>query len=158
MRKKIRKNIKVIKSNIKEIKKSQFFGTVINKDFQGERKKSIKINITSNQEKEKVLNEESDISSEELENLMKVINEKDNEQIYSECKKMEILEGAFNETFYEIINFELDNAKKTIENIKLKNQEKIEYMRNYIENGILIREPLFLHPEASPSSRTPKVI
>ena len=127
-----------IKLNIKESRKSQFFGTVINKDYQGERKRSIKINIPSNQEKEIVLNEESDVSSEELENLMKVINEKDNEKFYSECKKMDILEGAFNETFFEIINYELDIAKKNIENIKLNNQEKIEYVRNYIENGILI--------------------
>ena len=127
-----------IKPNIKESKKSYFFGSVINKDFPIEYKKSIKISIPPNQAKEIILNEESDISSEELENLMKVINEKDNERFYYECKKMDILEGAFNETFFEIINYELDSVKKNIENIKLNNQEKIEYVRNYIENGILI--------------------
>jgi len=126
------------RTNVRRSKKSYFFGTVINKDLLAESKKSLKISIPPNQVKEIVLNEDSDVSSEELENLMKVINEKDNEKFYSECKKNEILEDAFNETFYEIINYELDNVKKNIENIKLNNPEKIEYVRNYIENGILI--------------------
>ena len=125
------------KHNIKDSRKSQFFGSAINNDSMVS-KKTIRISIPPNQAKDIILKEESDISSEELENLMEVINEKDNERFYYECKKMNILEGAFNENFYEIVNYELDNVQKNIENIKLNNQEKIEYVRNYIENGILI--------------------
>ena len=51
---------------------------------------------------------------------------------------MNLLEDAFNEKFYYIIIYELDHIKKNLENIKLNSNEKIEYVRNYIENGLLI--------------------
>ena len=84
------------------------------------------------------LNEENDIEIKDLEYLMKIINKNDNEKFYSKCKDLNILEEGFNEKFYWIINYELDNTKKNIENIKLSNPDKIEYVRNYIENGLLI--------------------
>ena len=61
-----------------------------------------------------------------------------NEGFYEKCKNMNLLEDAFNERFFNILNYELDNIKRNIENIKLNSPEKIEYVRNYIENGLLI--------------------
>ena len=92
----------------------------------------------SNQKKTLTLKDESDIDSEDLDNLIEILEQKDEEKFYNKCKDTNILEEAFNNKFYDIINYELDNIKKFIENIKLDNPVKIEYIRNYIENGVLI--------------------
>jgi len=84
------------------------------------------------------LNEESEIDSEDLDYLVELIDQNDEEKFYSKCKEINILEEAFNNKFYDIIDYEIDNVKRFIENIKMDNPEKIEYIRNYIENGILI--------------------
>ena len=53
------------------------------------------------------------------------------------------MEDAFNEQFYNIINNELDYFKKIINKFNLNNQERIENVKNYIENGILIKNNNF---------------
>jgi hypothetical protein len=69
---------------------------------------------------------------------MKTIKQNNDEQFHNKCKENNLLEEAFNPKFYYIINYELDNVKRNIENIKLNSPEKIEYLRNYFENGLLI--------------------
>ena len=83
-------------------------------------------------------NEEEELNTEDLDELQEAIEENNNEEFYNKCKEMNILENAFNEEFYNVINNELINYKKYIENVTLNSQEKIEYLRNYIENGLLI--------------------
>jgi hypothetical protein len=81
---------------------------------------------------------ESYIDSDDLDNLLDILEQNDEEKFYSKCKNINILEEAFNNKFYDIIDYELDNIKKFIENIKMDSPVKIEYIRNYIENGVLI--------------------
>ena len=82
--------------------------------------------------------EELDLNTDELENFSKIINQNNNELFHSKCKDFNILEDAFNEKFYNIINSELDYFKNNIHKFKLNNEEKIENVKNYIENGLLI--------------------
>ena len=86
----------------------------------------------------KEFNEIDELNKEDLDELQEAIEENNNETFYNKCKEMNILENAFNEEFYNVINNELRNYKKYIENVTLNSQEKIEYLRNYIENGLLI--------------------
>ena len=103
-----------------------------------EKKNMNNLYIPPNQKKTITLKEESDIDSEDLDFLYEILEQNDEEQFYNKCKEINILEEAFNNKFYDIINYELDNTKRFIENIKLDNPLKIEYVRNYIENGILV--------------------
>ena len=91
-----------------------------------------------NKNKSKITFSENDLNSEDFDELEDAIEENNNEEFYLKCKEMDILENAFNEQFYDVINNELTNYKKNMENITLNCQEKIVYLRNYIENGLLI--------------------
>ena len=82
--------------------------------------------------------EENDIDNKNFNKLIRIISSKNNDIFISKCKKFKILEDIFCQKFYQIINYELDNIKENIENIKLNNPDKIESIRNYIENGLLI--------------------
>ena len=57
---------------------------------------------------------------------------------YYKCKDYNILEDAFNEKFYNIINSELDYFKKNIHKFKLNSKERVENVKNYVENGLII--------------------
>ena len=97
------------------------------------------INDSKNQNEDK--NEEddkSDINIEDLIDLFYIIDYNDNEDFFWKCRRLNIFEDAFNEKFYSVINNELNNSKNHIKNIKLNTPEKIEYVKNYIENGLLI--------------------
>ena len=92
----------------------------------------------SNKRRNVFFNDEEDgIDNKNLEKLNDLMNN-NNEGFYEKCKNMNLLEDAFNERFFNILNYELDNIKRNIENIKLNSPDKIEYVRNYIENGLLI--------------------
>ena len=82
--------------------------------------------------------EENDLNTDDLEDLYRIINQNNNELFYSKCKDFNIFEDAFNEKFYNIINSELDYFKNNINKFKLNNKEKVENVKNYIENGLLI--------------------
>ena len=82
--------------------------------------------------------EEYDLNIEELEDLSRIINQNNNEMFYYKCKDYNILEDAFNEKFYNIINSELDYFKKNIHKFKLNSKERVENVKNYVENGLLI--------------------
>ena len=66
------------------------------------------------------------------------MNKNNKKEFYYKCKENNILEKAFNEKFYYIINYEIDNIKTKLQNINLEQPDRIEYVRNYIENGLLI--------------------
>ena len=68
---------------------------------------------------------EFDFNTEDLEELSRIINQNNNELFHSKCKDLNILEDAFNEQFYNIINNELDYFKNNINKFKLNNQERI---------------------------------
>ena len=126
--------------NIKISKRSSYFipNYFKNKFINDAKKTSNDINIPPNKKNNIDLDEESEIDSDDLNSLIDLITENNDEYFHSKCKDMKILEDAFNEKFYYIINYELDNFRKYVENIKLNSSEKIEYVRNYIENGVLI--------------------
>ena len=82
--------------------------------------------------------EKSDLNSDDLIDLFYIIDCNDNEDFFWKCRELNLFEDAFNEKFYSVINNELNNSKNLIKNIKLNTSDKIEYVKNYIENGILI--------------------
>ena len=82
--------------------------------------------------------EEQELNTDDLEELEEAIEEDNEEIFYNKSKELNILEDSFNQNFYNIINFELENSKLNIENVKSNTPEKNEYLRNYIENGIII--------------------
>ena len=91
-----------------------------------------------NKRKNMELIEGNDIDNKNFNKLIRIISSKNNDIFISKCKQFKILEDLFCQKFYQIINYELDNIKENIENIKLNNPDKIESIRNYIENGLLI--------------------
>jgi len=94
--------------------------------------------IPPNQRKSIILNEECDIDTDELEKIIEIMNQNNKDKFYYKCKEKNILEKAFNEKLYYIINYEIDNIKIKLQNINLNLPDRIEYVRNYIENGLLI--------------------
>jgi hypothetical protein len=95
--------------------------------------------IPPNERKNIIVKEEvDDIDIKNLEILNEILNNNNNEKLFTKSKEMNLLEDIFNEKMYNIINYELDHIKKHLENIKLNRLEKIEYVRNYFENGLLI--------------------
>ena len=103
-------------------------------------KKRNSINSINNENEEISENsdEEHELNTDDLEELEEAIEENNDEVFYKKCKEMNLLEDSFNQKFYNIINYELENSQSSIEMIKLNTPEKNEYVRNYIENGILI--------------------
>jgi len=94
---------------------------------------------SKNQSENKIEEEEkSDINTEDLIDLFYIIDYNDNEDFFWKCRDLNLFEDAFNGKFYAVIINELNNAKNLIKNINLNTPEKIEYVKNYIENGILI--------------------
>ena len=91
-----------------------------------------------NQNENKNEEEKSDLNTEDLIDLFYIIDNNDNEDFFWKCRELNLFEDAFNEKFYSVIIHELDNAKKLIKKIKLNTPEKKEYVKNYIENGLLI--------------------
>ena len=127
------------KKYIIENEKSSFMPNELRKKFFLEVKRNTNnIIIPPNQRKNVVLNEECDIDSDELEKISEIMNQNNKEKFYYKCKEKNILEKAFNEKLYYIINYEIDNIKIKLQNINLKLPDRIEYVRNYIENGLLI--------------------
>ena len=93
----------------------------------------------SNNHNEKKNGEEKSIlNNEDLIDLFYIIDYNDNEDFFLKCRELNLFEDAFNEKFYFVIIHELNNAKDLIKNIKLNTPEKREYVKNYIENGLLI--------------------
>ena len=133
--KRINKSIKIV--NNKDNKRSSCFN--ISKGNSLESKKQlINLNILNKRKSLISMDDDININNKKLEKLMKIIKNNNDEQLCLKCKDINILEDAFNKKFYNIINFELDHIKKNIENIKLNSPEKIESLRNYFENGLLI--------------------
>jgi len=125
-----------IKNNIRGgAKRSSCF---FNQNFIIDKKTMNNLTMIPNQKKTVTLKDESEIDSDDIDNLVEILEQNDEAKFYSKCKDINILEEAFNDKFYDIIDYELDNIKRFIENIKIDNPVKIEYIRNYIENGILI--------------------
>ena len=127
------------KKTVVENEKSSFIPSSIRKNSMLDIKRyTNNIIIPPNQRKNVVLNEECDININELEKIIEIMNQNSIENFYLKCKEKNILEKAFNEKLYYIINYEIDNLKIKLQNINLKLPDKIEYVRNYIENGLLI--------------------
>ena len=79
--------------------------------------------------------EEIPINEDDLKLLKEIIKINNNEFLFHKSNKLNLLEDIFNRKFYYIIFNEIDKFLQ--ENEKLKN-EKMNSIRNYIENGLLI--------------------
>ena len=131
------------KMNYKSSKRLSLTNRTNKYDFRKSFQSSSEINfvpIQGSQKENKNSEEgENEIESDDLEELSNIISQNNNTDLfYSKCKEINILEDGFNEKFYNIINYELDNSINLIKKIKINNHEKMEYIRNYIENGLLI--------------------
>ena len=108
-------------------KRGKRFSVIINK----EKKKIMNLNDIDDN-----INKLDNLDKKELKILKEIIKENNNEKLYNKIKELDLLEDPFNERFYYIINKELEYILQ--KDMLLIDNKKINSIRYYIENGILI--------------------
>ena len=102
-KKRINKSTKII--NTKNNKRGSCFIPNFSKgNSLGSKKQLINFNITNKNKPLISIDDDININNKKLEKLMKLIKSHNDEQFYLNCKKINILEDAFNQKFYNIIN------------------------------------------------------